>query len=308
MGKERHKNRQYLLTVLSLLVCLMFSVVPIHAQTGSLTFTNSWVTSGHTFYLYKIADFDQDHLTVRSDYSSVVDVSHSSSDSSYWSTAASNVVTVINNNSIAAASSATSGDQSVTFSNIELGLYLVTSDSFQTTVGSKYYSAAPTLVSVPKNTADTVYSVTAELKPTITDVPETPVTPSTPTTPSTTTSKKTNTKKKKTSKTKKTTTSKKKKSSTSTSSGDGSNSGNKTGNTSSSADGAVDDGKTGKTSTSTTGGSDGDTSKNKNTQTSTTVKTGDTTKISIYVVLLVISGFVLLMMVNKLKMKVRGKR
>lgn len=292
MGKGRHKNKQYLLMSFLVMICLMLSVVSIHAESGSLTFTNSWVTSGHTFYLYKIADFSDYKLTVKSEYASAVDVSHSTTDSDYWRTAASNIVTVINNNNIAASYSATSGDQTVTFGNIELGMYLVTSDSFQTTVDSKYYSAAPTIVSVPKNTADTVFSVSAELKPTIRDVPVTP----TPTPKKTTTEKK-----------KKTTKEKKKKSTNSNGSGD--NSGKNSSSTNTSGDGGVDDGKNSKTSTNTSGGSENDKSKNKNTQTSSTsVKTGDTTKISIYVVLLIFSGLALLMTISKLKLRIRGRR
>lgn len=185
MGKTsryiQNKKRSSLMA-LFLMICMIASIIslkPVHAETGpgSITFTNSWVTAGHTFYLYKIANLSDNHLIAEDSYKNVIDVNHSTADADYWRNSVSSVEKVINDQKIGPFASTTSSSQKVVFINLPLGLYLVTSDSFQTQVGSQYYTAAPTFVSVPKNTADLAYNVTAEIKPITSPVPEQPVKP-----------------------------------------------------------------------------------------------------------------------------------
>lgn len=274
-------NRKIMLMVLAVLLSLL--IQPVQAATqGAITLTGDWLSAGHTFYLYKIADLKNNQLVSSNAlYSSVV--SSLSDDSDSWQEGVTKLKALIDRNKISASAMAYSQSGSVSFKALDLGLYLISGESFKS--GTVTYTPASVLISVPTNTASDNYFVTAELKKTVEE--------------------------EKNQETKKTDTETSENKKTDETSGNGDNSSQKNKKTTSKTDtesgqGDQTDHKNTNTTDKTTKASSAKTSKSVSTNSvAGIVKTGDATKIGIYVLLLILSAAVLIAGITKIRRKAK---
>lgn len=274
------KNNKRVMLVVFMIISMMVHTVSVHAAAlGSITLTGDWLSAGHVFYIYKIADLKNNQLSSANDLYTET-VNNLGSNSEAWREAVSELSDVIEKNSVSATATAYSAAGSVSFSGLGLGLYMITGESFKS--GNTTYSPAATLISVPSRTDAADYVITAELKKTVKEDKN----PTSEENKKTTTNENNNNGGSNKQHNKKTT--EKVKKDTANESGNGENNGNKS--------------KT--TMSKTTKSSANATSKSISTQSiADAVKTSDATKIGIYVVLLILSALILIWGVMKIRRK-----
>lgn len=171
------------------------------SRPASITMTvnqDEWYVDGSTFRLYKVADLTDDMTFSYVDAFKECGVDVSLSPNAAWMDTAAELIKYVQDSGIKETASAKIHNRTMTFSGLDLGLYLVQGDT--ASEGNRTVTYQPVVISVPQrnSAADSwTYDVTSHVKSadakTTTETPstETPSKPATPSRPGTSSKTKT---------------------------------------------------------------------------------------------------------------------